>query len=176
MDSDLPFSACESPLLQCIIRGIKRYMGERDRNPKMPITCAILKQLLDTSIHASLLGCLNFEASVTTAFVGFLRCGEFTMQSPRAFDPSISITRSCVQFCPSLESPSYIILTVPSSKTDPFRKGMAITIASAPGVRTCAVYALKGLFQYDPHPQESPLFTQDDGAPLSWGHFISKVL
>src|SRR5882724_9814807 len=28
VDADLPFSACESPLLQCIIQGIKRYMGE----------------------------------------------------------------------------------------------------------------------------------------------------
>src|SRR5467141_2453760 len=83
--------------------------------------------------------------------------------------------RSCVQFFPSLESPSHIILTVPSSKTDPFRKGVAITIASAPGAWTCTVYELKGLFQYDPHPQESPLFTQDDGAPISRGHFISKV-
>ena len=52
---------------------------------------------------------------------------------------------------------------------------MAITIASAPGARTCAVYALKNLFQYDPRPPESPLFAQDDGLPLSRGHFIAKV-
>src|SRR5882672_2781928 len=36
VDTNLPFSACKSPLLQHIIRGIKRYMGECDRNPKMP--------------------------------------------------------------------------------------------------------------------------------------------
>src|SRR5467141_2307132 len=75
VDADLPFSACESPLLQRVIRGIKRYMGEHDRNPKMPITCTILKQVLDASTHTSLLERLNLEASVTSAFSGFLRCG-----------------------------------------------------------------------------------------------------
>src|SRR5882724_3038586 len=77
VDANLPFSACESPLLQHVIRGIKRYMGECNRNPKLPVTCAVLRQLLEASSHASLLGQLNFEASVTTAFAGFLRCGEF---------------------------------------------------------------------------------------------------
>jgi len=150
-------------------------MGERDRNPKLPITCAILKQLLEASSHASLLERLNFEASVTSAFSGFLRCGEFTVRGSKTFDASINITRSCVQFFPSLESPSHVVLTVPSSKTDPFRKGVAITIASAPGARTCAVYALKSLFQYDPRPPEAPLFAQVDGGPLSRGQFITKV-
>jgi len=43
VDADLPFIACESPMLQRIIRGIKRYMGEREHQPKMPITSMVLK-------------------------------------------------------------------------------------------------------------------------------------
>ncbi|KIJ41762.1 hypothetical protein M422DRAFT_255072 [Sphaerobolus stellatus SS14] len=42
VDSDLPFDACESVILQRLIRGIKRYHGEKDRNAKLPITINIL--------------------------------------------------------------------------------------------------------------------------------------
>src|SRR5882672_2959203 len=76
---------------------------------------------------------------------------------------------------PSISSPSHIILTVPSSKTDPFRKGVSIAIASAPGARTCAVNVLKNLFKYVPRPPEAPLFSQDGDAPLSRGQFIVQV-
>ena len=50
--------------------------------------------------------------------------------------------RSCIQFVPSIICPSHIMLTIPSSKMDPFRKGMAVTISSTPGTCTCAVAAL----------------------------------
>src|SRR5882672_11434002 len=65
--------------------------------------------------------------------------------------------------------------TVPSSKTDPFRKGVSIAIASVPGAHTCAVNALKNLFEYVPCPPEAPLFSQDGDGPLSRGKFIAQV-
>jgi len=110
-----------------------------------------------------------------TAFSAFLRCGEFTVQSGRAFDPSIHLTRSCVDFFPSISAPLYVVLTVPSSKTDPFRKGVAIYIAKAPGVHTFEVSALKSLFEHSEHDPESALFTRVDGAPLARAHFISRL-
>ena len=82
-----------------------------------------------------------------TAFSGFLRCGEFTIQAGKAFDPS---------------------------KMDPFKKRVAITIASAPGAHTCAVATLKSLFKHIEKP-ESPLFLQDDSAPMSHNFSISQV-
>src|SRR5882724_8975378 len=63
IDANLPFFPCESPLLQCIIQGIKWYMGEREHHPKMPIICNVLKRLLDATTHSSLAGHLNFEAA-----------------------------------------------------------------------------------------------------------------
>ena len=110
-----------------------------------------------------------------TAFSGFLRCREFTIQAGKAFDPSIHITRSSMQFMLSIAAPSHIILMVPSSKTDPFRKGVVITIASAPGACTCAVATLKSLFEHVGWPPESPLFLQDNGSPMSHSFFISHV-
>src|SRR5467141_2700703 len=175
VDADLPFSACESPLLQRVICGIKRYMGERERNPKLPITCDVLSRMLEAASHSSLSDKLNFEASTMTAFAGFLRCGEFTVLTGQSFDPSINLTRSCVEFVPSISSPSHVILTIPASKTDPFRKGVSIAIASTPGAWTCAVNALKSLFEYVPWPPEVPLFFQDSDAPLSRGQFIVQV-
>ena len=72
VDANLPFSACKSPLLQRVICGIKRFMGKRECNPKLPITCDTLKKLLKATTHASMFGQLNFEAPTTSAFSGFL--------------------------------------------------------------------------------------------------------
>jgi len=174
VDTNLPFFPCESPFLKHIIQGIKQYMGERECHPKMPITCNVLKRLLEATTHSSLASHLNFEAATTSAFSGFLRC-KFTLQPAKAFDPSVHITRSCIKFMPSFHAPSYAILTIPSSKMDPFRKGMAITISSAPGAHTCTVAALKSLFAYCKQLPESPLFSKDNSSPLSRGNFISQV-
>ena len=102
VDAGLSFSACESPMLQRVIRGIKRYMGERERNPKFPIMPEVLMCILGSATHMTLSSKLNMEAAVTTAFSGFLRCGEVMIQAGTAFDPSIHITRSCMQFMPSI--------------------------------------------------------------------------
>ena len=149
------------------------YMGERDHNPKLPITREVLARILASATHPTLSSKLNMEAAVTTAFASFLRCSEFTIQAGKAFDPSIHITRSCVQFMPSIASPSHVVITVPSSKTDPFRKGVAIMISSAPGTHTCAISPLKALFEFVEQLPESPLFLQDDDTPMSQGFFIS---
>jgi len=93
----------------------------------------------------------------------------------QSIDPSLHLTRICIDFVLSISAPSYAILTVPSSKTDPFRKGVAISIARAPGAHTCTVSALKSLFEYSEQSPESPLFTEDDGTPLARGQFISEI-
>ncbi|KAI1788959.1 hypothetical protein LXA43DRAFT_893857, partial [Ganoderma leucocontextum] len=50
-------------------------------------------------------------------------------------------------------------LTLPSSKTDPFRKGVSIVIAAAPGTITCPVAALREIFKgIQPRGDNSPLF------------------
>src|SRR5882724_2311737 len=108
INAGLHFSTCESPMLQHLIRGIKRYMGERERSPKLPITRDVLAHILASATHPNLSGRLNFEAATTTAFSGFLRCREFTMHSGRNFDPSIHLMRSSVEFVPSIVVPSHM--------------------------------------------------------------------
>ena len=77
---------------------------------------------------------------------------------------------------PSIHSPDHIILTLPASKTDPFRKGVTIYIASAPNSpSTCPVSALLHLFTINPQPLNSPLFITSDQSPLTRSRFIARL-
>jgi len=85
---------------------------------------------------------------------------------PRPLTPVFTHQELCQVYAVN-HALSYVVLTVLSSKMDPFRKGVTITIASAPGAHTCAVAALKSLFRYCEWPPKSPLFSKDNGSPLS---------
>ena len=82
IDNDLPFDACEGPQVQRLIRGIKRYFSERDRNPVLPITIDILRHIVVTIHPATSVEEATFDAVVKTAFSAFLRFGKFTEKSP----------------------------------------------------------------------------------------------
>ncbi|KAK0471864.1 hypothetical protein IW261DRAFT_1344115, partial [Armillaria novae-zelandiae] len=45
-DLNLSFTATDSPIIQRVIRGIKRFHGEKDRKPKQPITLPVLQDIL----------------------------------------------------------------------------------------------------------------------------------
>ncbi|KAF5387550.1 hypothetical protein D9757_006561 [Collybiopsis confluens] len=175
VDAGLTFDACESPTVQRLIRGIKRYYGEKTRSPKLPITAAIMAKL--ASSNGALLGWdqANFNAAYKLAWSGFLRCGEFTLGEREVFNPAVHLTRDSVQFLPSFDNPSHIRLTLPESKTDPFRKGVSILIAAVPHSPFCAVTALKHLFATHPLPSGSPLFCTTVGLPMTRSFFISML-
>ncbi|KAG9219447.1 hypothetical protein CCMSSC00406_0005341 [Pleurotus cornucopiae] len=174
VDADLPFDACEAPVVQHLIRGIKWYHGERDRKPKCPITLEILRRIVNFDPGQSVPD-LTFRAAATLAFTAFLRCGEFTVNGNAEFDPSVHLTRGSVEFKPSFENPEFLILTLPSSKTDPFRKGVPIFVAAAPGSVTCPVSALKALISRDPRSPKEPLFSHYHDGPLTRQLFIGTL-
>jgi hypothetical protein len=176
VDEGLPFTACESETVRRVIRGIKRFHGERERNPKQPITLQILQQLASAPGDLSITYNALFDAAIKLAWAGFLRCGEFTLNCGEKFSAASNLTRGCVTFVPSLENPTHVRLDLPASKTDPFRKGVSILIAKAPaGSSTCAVSALKHLFTIDPQSLDTPLFSEPDGSPLTRTTFISTL-
>jgi hypothetical protein len=180
VDAGFPFECCESPTVQRLIRGIKRFYGEKTRTPKLPITLAILQKLTSIPGDLGLRNNLNFDAAIKLAWAGFSRCGEFTVPDGQAFDPTVYLTRNSIEFIPSIEEPTHIRLSLPSSKTDLFRKGVLVLIARAPfgggPGSTCAVLALQCLFRSDPQPAaNSPLFTDGAGSPLSRKSFISLL-
>ncbi|KZP10731.1 hypothetical protein FIBSPDRAFT_962818 [Athelia psychrophila] len=154
VDIDLPFMVCESPLVQRLIRGIKRYHGKCDRKPKQPITLPVLLTILDHLAPGTTKKwepCLILVVTVLHPYE--VRSYPYTGTVP----------------IPNL------ILTLPASKTDPFCKGVAITVTAAPGSRSCPVAALKFYFRQYCRDGETPLFEDVDGTVLYRGHFIAAV-
>ncbi|KAJ2935863.1 hypothetical protein H1R20_g1230, partial [Candolleomyces eurysporus] len=174
-DLDLPFQPCTSPIVQRLIRGIKRYHGERNVKRKMPITLPVLRSLLQHLHPATSPGHLNVYAAACVAFSGFLRCGEFTTKTGETFSASTHPTRRSVEFHPNIDKPTHARLNLPASKTDPFRKGVSIYLTAAPGASTCPVAALKKLFEEDPSDLDGPLFRNPDGSPLTRNFFIDTI-
>ncbi|KAF5355210.1 hypothetical protein D9757_014770 [Collybiopsis confluens] len=175
VDAGLPFDVCESPTVQRLICGIKQYYGEKARNPKLPVTAALMDKLASFRYVSFGRDEANFDAAYKLAWSGFLRCGEFTVGDKEIFNPAVHLTRACIQFLPSIEAPTHIRLTLPESKTNPFQKGVSIIVAAVPHSRFCAVTVLKHLFVAHPLPLDSPLFSMVDGRSMTRSFFISTL-
>lgn len=143
-----------SPLLQRVIAGIRRLRGEANTRERRPITRDVLRELVATFDRQSRPEA-NLHAAFCLAFAAFLRIGEFTYsaddrQSPDF--PSWSLTRRAVAF-----RDDHLELSLPASKTDPFRRGVTIRVARI-GDDACAYTSLRHLFDRFPAPPQSPLF------------------
>jgi hypothetical protein len=163
--------------LQCIYRGIKAIYGT-PRNPKLPITLSILQDLARASGDLSLLDNAVFDAAIKLAWAGFLRCGEFTVPNGSKFNSTIHLSHSSIQFMPSFDQPSHMRLSLPSSKTDPFRTGVTILITRAPpdAALTCPILAMQRYIRQWPEPDPlAPLFRDITGKALSRAPFISLL-
>lgn len=175
IDNDLDFSPTESPMVQRVIRGIKRYHGEKDRKPKLPITLPILLTLLHHIKEANSLDYQMLTAACCLAFAAFLRCGEFTVANTKKWNPSINLSRSAVIFLPNFDNATHLQLILPASKTDPFRKGVTVLVAAAPNRASCPLTAIKTMFNTHPAPPDAPLFLTHTGKPLSRTLLIESI-
>jgi integrase len=135
-----------------ILRGAARKYGKTPIRERLEITKDILRSLL---LHLNFThDDINLRAAFCTAFAGFLRMGEFTWSSWDQQSSIYRLTRSSVQFVNE-----GVILHLPASKTDPFRKGVSIPLSSS-NDETCPVTALRTLFHRYPKPPSSPLFSR----------------
>ena len=162
-------SAFDDPRLERIIRGGKRYYGDVDRRERFPITREILIRILQ-QIPDTYDG-LNNKAALCLGFSAFLRAGEFTYDKWEETSPNFALTRSSVSF----QEDGNIVLTLPASKTDFFRKGVCIPLAAAKnGSPSCPVSALRNLFNHFPANPAAPLFAKTFG-PFSRDHLIKTI-
>ena len=76
---------------------------------------------------------------------------------------------------PDAANPTHACLTIPSSKSDPFQKGVSILIAAAPHAATCTVCTLQHLYSIDPQLPHAPLFLGLNGCWLSHSTFIAHL-
>ena len=111
-------------------------------------------------------------AACTVAFFGFLRAGEFTVDSVAAFDPERHLSPDDVS-TDSLENPSFVKLRIKQSKTDPFRRGVSIVLGRK-HTDLCPVEALLAYLarrRFVP----GPLFTFENGGAPSRAVLVNQV-
>lgn len=115
-----PFTPGAFPLLQYVLRGIKRSPRPPPHTCP-PITPSILKAM--KSVWAS----RPSDGDHIMGFFGFMWAGEFTLKSARDFDPSTCLTPQDV-VVDQHANPSMLRIHLKQSKTDPFRHGVDIYI------------------------------------------------
>ncbi len=156
------------PLLQRVINGVRRLRGEADTKERRPITRDLLLRVLSQFDTTTRQGA-TLHASFCLAFAAFLRVGEFTWTEADLKDDfqRWHITRRSVTL-----HDDHLELTLPSSKTDPFRRGITLSIAAA-NDGGCPIRSLRNLFNRFPADASSPLF--DTGKAFS-RKFVTETL
>ena len=144
------------PILQRVIAGLRRLYGEGDTRERRPITREVLLKLVSRFDQTTLEGA-NLHSAFCLAFAEFLRMGEFTYDKVVSNFSSWNLTRGSVSL---LED--RLFLDIPSCKTNPFRRGVTLTISAA-NHGACAIKSLNNLFTRFPKANYHPLFFNSAG-------------
>ena len=153
-----------SPILQRIIAGIRRFCGEAGTKERRPITRDLLIQMLGLCNKTTIAGA-NLYAAFCLAFAGFLHISKFTYSTDNRASPDFAswfLTRRSV-----ILHDDHLKLSLPASKTDHFRQGVTILIASASD-DACPVAALRFLLHRFPAPPSAPLFNMGSSFSRQW--------
>jgi len=140
---------------------------------RLPVDIGLLSQIVSYLNK----GCFGFhddalmKSCFTLAFFGFLRCAEFTVKENFSEHDNLCLT--------DLEiTQEKIVVNLKTSKTDPFRKGVAIHIHATHN-DVCPLTAIKAyLALRESHGgarQSSALYVTNDGNPLTRTKFISNL-
>jgi len=121
--------------IKLVLRGASWTYTSKPIQERMEITKEVLEAMLNNlhSTHDD----LNLRAAFCLAFSAFLRIGEFTWSQWNDQSFLLHISRGSVQFVPG-----GLLLQLPASKTDPFRKGVSIPLSKSSDT-TCPVSALR---------------------------------
>jgi len=158
LDLGIDCKAFSDQRLKRTIQGIKRDHNEPERRTRTPLTRPYLLKVL-SALTGNYYEDVVIYAAFTLAFAGFLIVGEFTYkESDRALAQGFGkgfLTKSCIRIS---QEATYMELNLPSSKTDPFRKGIKLTIAATYD-KGCPVLAMQRLRAIDTHrPEHAQLF------------------
>ena len=164
------------PLLQLqgVLKGVRKLQGHTV-SPRLPITMDILHKMC-YSLRRGMFGSyvdLLMETVCTVAFFGFLRCGEFTSDD-NIFRPDQGICIGDIK--PSPEGQA-LILTLKTSKTDPFRQGVDIYLCRT-GSIVCPWRALSSFITLRRQmggTAGDPLFITPNRVSMSRTWFIGKL-
>ena len=170
-------SPCHSRIMT-VLKAVKRVQGHSVKL-RQPITATILDQIctvLSTGYISDYTDSL-LTAVCLSAFFGFLRCGEFTVPTDSAFDPTINLCLGDLTF-----HNNHANLLLKSSKTDPFRQGVTVPLfRNEAHTKLCPYQALRTYISKRmdklPYHQDktSPLFLTEDRHPLTRPYFINNL-
>ena len=129
----------------------------------LPITPSILRHLFSiwSSPPVSYSACMLW-AACSLGFSAFLQSGEFTWSSPSAYVPTMLSPMDVA--VDNRTNPSFLAVTLRSSKTDVFGSGVTVYIG-ATGGPLCPVAAVLSYLAICP-PVPGPLFVHQGGRPL----------
>ena len=170
-----PFAA-SMPRLEQVLKGIKVNQGRQGRNmpnQKLPITPEILRRIKSLwQPYETDPDYVMLLAACCVCFFGFMQLGELTVLSQSGYDPTSHLSFDDVAVDDPLH-PTLVQLTLKTSKTDPFRRGMQLVIGSTqddlcPVAALLAYLATRG-------GSPGPLFCFKQGTPLTRPEFVARV-
>ena len=165
--------ASRLPRLDYVLRGVRRSQGSQPKRPRLPMTPEILRTLhRHWSPREDDFDVVMLWAACCLGFFGFLRAGEFTVESLRCFDPVAHLAPADVSV-DSREVPKVVSVRIKQSKTDPFRRGTVIHLGRT-GNSLCPVAAILA-YMARRVSEQGPLFILRDGSTLSRRHLVSEV-
>lgn len=149
-----------SPRLERVIAGANRYHGVGIREQPLPVTLPILPRLLSArrkrpEAYGGHVDSTGLIAALALMFACFLRMGEARYDD---FDPRFDLRSDSVVF-----HGDECRLTLPASKTDPFRAGVSVAVPTGPE-DVCPVRAFKTWLAACPGQGSRPLFTWKGGS------------
>ena len=131
------------------------------KKDKQPITRDILAQVVT---HGPSLPDVNTDAAFTLAFAGFLRMGEITYTTAELKNRTTFLAKKATRHDITF-TPSGMTFRLKWSKADKQHQGVDVAIAAVGGP-LCLVAAITKLFNRDPQPLNSPLFSLN-GKPFT---------
>ena len=160
------------PRLEYIIRGIKRCTGQQTRT-RLPITPALMKNLRNFwRANRNDRDYAMLWAAACMCFFGFMRAGELVVPSDIGFDSSYHLAFGDV-LVDSRTAPSYLVVKLKASKTDPFRQGVHIYLGRTDG-ELCAVGAILS-YMVKRGTGDGSFFSFGDGRLLTRDRFVTAV-
>ncbi|KAJ1043662.1 hypothetical protein NDA10_001548 [Ustilago hordei] len=151
VDLGLSLAGFECGCLEWALCGYKRIHGAWRTSAKLPITLPLLRRLVaavDTFSDLSARDRAMFKAVFTLSFACFLRSGEVVWDWHT--NPAVVLRIGSVEL-----AADHAIITLPVSKTDPFRLGIKV-VAPLVGSPECPIAHLCRLLSG--RPSSAPLF------------------
>ena len=157
------------PRVPPVIKGLKRFQGDKKR-VKTPITALVLMSM-KYQLNFNNYGHIMVWAACCLAFLGFLRCSEFTVPSS-VFILDTHLTQSDV-LTDKIPFPDSLMINIKKSKTDQFKRGFTIVLGKT-NSQICPVAAI--LTHLHLRGQKNgPIFIFKDGSPLTRDKFSRLV-